>query len=413
MANCGIYDLDFQGPSFTWCNNQSGMSRVWERLDRCLVNGMGINQFTNLKLKHLPTISSDRCHILLYVEEEKKRGKHGFKFMGMWTTHKDFLGKVNEAWSKRKHINPLVNFALKLKETGQILKSWNWSTFGDINKNINDTLSNISALEGSLQQNWNQTSNSDLKEMRQHLTELLRIQNEMLEEKAKVKWLHEGDRNTGLFHASIKDRRAQNNIKLTLEDGSITEDAGIIGNKASSYFKDLFGMFPDSEDIGLNNLIDVVILEEENDKITKNPSMDELKDTVFSMNSDSSLGLDGFTGKFYKTCWDIIKADLHEAVCGFFEGLHLPKIISSTRIVLIPKVHKASTLDQVRSISLCNFIHKIISKILNARITSVLHICVSPEQFGFIEGRNIHDCIGMTHDMVRDINSKCYGAILC
>ncbi|KAL9690523.1 hypothetical protein QQ045_010925 [Rhodiola kirilowii] len=106
MANCGVSDLGFQGPSFTCCNNQSGMSRIWERLDKCLMNGMAVNQFSNLKLRHLPRNASDHCPILLYMEEEKKRRHRGFKFMGMWTSHRDFPAIVNEAWSQRQHINP-------------------------------------------------------------------------------------------------------------------------------------------------------------------------------------------------------------------------------------------------------------------------------------------------------------------
>lgn len=33
-----LLDLQFSGPRFTWCNNQAGVSRRWDRLDRCLVN---------------------------------------------------------------------------------------------------------------------------------------------------------------------------------------------------------------------------------------------------------------------------------------------------------------------------------------------------------------------------------------
>ncbi|KAL9678844.1 hypothetical protein QQ045_016695 [Rhodiola kirilowii] len=181
------------------------------------------------------------------------------------------------------------------------------------------------------------------------------------------------------FDASIKARRTQNTIKLIMDDGKTTEDADAIGLMVSTYFKNLFGLFPDPGDIELKNIIDPVITKEENDKLSEIPSMEEIKHNVFSMHLDSSPGPDGFNGKFFKSCWEIIKDDLFEAVCGFFEGLCLPKIISATNIVMIPKVHKASSLDQIRPISLCNFIHKIISKILNSRLNSVLNKVVSPE----------------------------------
>ncbi|KAL9672810.1 hypothetical protein QQ045_029062 [Rhodiola kirilowii] len=162
----------------------------------------------------------------------------------------------------------------------------------------------------------------------------------MLEEKAKITWLKEGDRNTQFFHASIRARRSQNAIKLELEDGSFTDYGDYVGQQAANYFNKLFGEFPKS---------------------------------------------------------------------GFFEGLHIPNSISSTNIVLLPKVKRAGSMDQVRPISLCNFIHKIISKILNSGLASVLHKLISPEQSGFVYGRNMHECIGLAHGMVRDINIKTFG----
>jgi len=30
----GLIDLGYKGSSFTWCNNQHGVARLWERLDR-------------------------------------------------------------------------------------------------------------------------------------------------------------------------------------------------------------------------------------------------------------------------------------------------------------------------------------------------------------------------------------------
>lgn len=80
--------------------------------------------------------------------------------------------------------------------------------------------------------------------------------------------------------------------------------------------------------------------------------------------------------------------------------------MSSTMLTLIPKVKNAVSLDQVRPISLCNFIHKIISKILNDIVRPLLANLISEEQFGFIPGRSIHHCIALAHDLVSDINNK-------
>ncbi|KAL9666589.1 hypothetical protein QQ045_000924 [Rhodiola kirilowii] len=162
------------------------------------------------------------------------------------------------------------------------------------------------------------------------------------------------------------------------EDDTISDDGDFIGHKASQYFEHLFGEFSASGDLQLGDLVQPSISDDDNMWLTSSPEMEEIKDNVFSMKSDSSPCLDGFKGKFFIYGWNIIKEDLKEAILGFFTGLQLPKSISSTNIVLVPKVNRASSLDQVRPISLCNFLHKRISKILNSRLSDLLSKLISP-----------------------------------
>ncbi|KAL3504212.1 hypothetical protein ACH5RR_034053 [Cinchona calisaya] len=68
------------------------------------------------------------------------------------------------------------------------------------------------------------------------------------------------------------------------------------------------------------------------------PSLEKVKETAFSLSSDSSAGVDGFNGVFYRSCWHIITYDLYKAALDFFNGGVLPKAISSALLCLIPKV---------------------------------------------------------------------------
>ena len=38
IKNCGLFDLGFSGPAYTWTNKKFSSKPVYERLDRCLVN---------------------------------------------------------------------------------------------------------------------------------------------------------------------------------------------------------------------------------------------------------------------------------------------------------------------------------------------------------------------------------------
>ncbi|KAL9680073.1 hypothetical protein QQ045_017948 [Rhodiola kirilowii] len=273
MANVGVSDAGYEGPTFTWSNNQDGASRIWERLDKCLVNGLAMNKFPTLKILHLSRVASDHCPLLLQFDDGDARSRRSFNIMGMWTEHHEFLSKVSEACEGREHINPL---------------EWNLMSFGDINKKIKEANVQLLALDNILQNGWDEEIRSRIKEVNQNLSELLRYQ---------------CDRNSGFFHAAIKARRAQNSIRLTMEDGTPSDDGDFIGVKAYQYFEQLFGEFSAAGDINLGNLLKPLISDEENAMLTTSPDLEEIKHNVFNMKSDSSPGPDGFTGKNISNCW--------------------------------------------------------------------------------------------------------------
>ncbi|KAL9670840.1 hypothetical protein QQ045_008399 [Rhodiola kirilowii] len=111
--------------------------------------------------------------------------------------------------------------------------------------------------------------------------------------------------------------------------------------------------------------------------LTAHTEEEEVLLAVTKLNPTSAPGPDGFTGSFYLHCWDIVKHDLVKAVQTFFDGWQLSSSISATNLILIPKTLNVTRLDQLRPISLCNFVHKIISAILNATLSKVLPLIIS------------------------------------
>ena len=62
----------------------------------------------------------------------------------------------------------------------------------------------------------------------------------MLRQKAKVKWLKEGDRNSAYFHKLINYRRRHNGIQGLIIDGVWVHDPNSIKSAALTHFKDRF-----------------------------------------------------------------------------------------------------------------------------------------------------------------------------
>jgi hypothetical protein len=108
--------------------------------------------------------------------------------------------------------------------------------------------------------------------------------------------------------------------------------------------------------------------------------------------SDKVPGPDGFTGKFYKVCWPIIKPEIMAAVSAVWSRkLCNFELLNSAYITLLPKKEDAASIKDYRPISLVHSFAKLITKLLANRLAGRLDQLVSPNQSAFIKGRFILD----------------------
>lgn len=89
------------------------------------------------------------------------------------------------------------------------------------------------------------------------------------------------------------------------------------------------------------NILDIITLcitDEDNSLPTGLPDENEIKSAIFDMSPDSAAGPDDLNGKFYQTCWNIIKHDIINFVHHFFRGGNITKFFAHTCLVLILNV---------------------------------------------------------------------------
>ena len=82
---CGLKDIGFIGPRFTWLYQNFDGSQIRERLDLALATCDWMGMFPTAKLYHLSSLVSDHCPLALhFVRRQKKRRYHRpFKFESM------------------------------------------------------------------------------------------------------------------------------------------------------------------------------------------------------------------------------------------------------------------------------------------------------------------------------------------
>lgn len=63
ISSAKIFDAEYFGSAFTWCNNRNGNAKIWKRMDRLLLDGAWLDQGLVTSVTHLARNFSD--HSLL------------------------------------------------------------------------------------------------------------------------------------------------------------------------------------------------------------------------------------------------------------------------------------------------------------------------------------------------------------
>lgn len=97
---------------------------------------------------------------------------------------------------------------------------------------------------------------------------------------------------------------------------------------------------------------------------------------------------------------------MSHAVLHFFQSGYILKEWNYTLIALIPKVECPENLAQLRPISLCNVIYKIISKCITNRLKQILQDLVGPFQNAFVPRRLMGDNCMLAHEILTHIKRQ-------
>jgi len=80
--------------------------------------------------------------------------------------------------------------------------------------------------------------------------------------------------------------------------------------------------------------------------------------------------------------------------------------MNSNVVSLIPKIQGVDSIKDFKPIVVANLKFKNISKILANRLVMVTSRIISPNRYGFVQGRQIHDCICITSESINMLPKK-------
>jgi hypothetical protein len=243
--------------------------------------------------------------------------------------------------------------------------------------------------------------------LKKHSLALSSISRTVARLKSWIGWLKEGDANTSLFHAQTRFRKKKNFIAVIhSEDGQIwTAHEG----KAATFFNFYQGLLRTAEVRDVTVDLDALGMPSFDLVALDAPvSEEEVWDIIKALPSDKSPGPDGFTGRFYKSCWSVIMADFMAAIhCIWARNFRNLGSLNSSFITLLPKVEGATSVRDFRPISLVHSFVKVVTKLLANRLADRLQNMVSPNQTAFIKKRFILDNCSIPKIQILEFSQTC------
>ena len=106
-------------------------------------------------------------------------------------------------------------------------------------------------------------------------------------------------------------------------------------------------------------------------------SKHEISDAIWTLQLDRASSPNGFTIKFYRATWDIIKVDLRRMLNWTRNKDKISGATNSSFLSLITNEKNPNSMDRFRPISLCNTSYNIHTKILATRIKKLMKNIIS------------------------------------
>jgi hypothetical protein len=227
--------------------------------------------------------------------------------------------------------------------------------------------------------------------LKKHCLALSSLSRTIARLRSRIGWIKEGDANTSLFHAHARYQKNKNLIaKVVTNDGRVLTSHDDKAVAFDEFYNSLLG-FQEERDTTID--LDALGFPSYDLAALDVPfSEEEVWETTKHLPSDKAPGPDGFTGRFYKSCWPIIKTDIMAAIsCAWARKFRNMRAFNSAFITLLPKTDEAFHVKDYRPSRLVHSFAKLVTKILSNRLTGRLQQMVSLNQSTFIKKRFIQD----------------------
>ncbi|XP_042019068.1 uncharacterized protein LOC121766902 [Salvia splendens] len=212
-------------------------------------------------------------------------------------------------------VEGLLNLQIKLARVKKTLKKWNKEVFGNIHSNLRGMEEKIAMAQADFKDRPSPENRMEINKLIAEYICLLRMEEDFWRQKAMLRWLTEGDKNTRFYQSWVKQKRIRMRIHKINLDGREVSDVAEIKNSAVQFFQKLLAPEPMllvEPDLSLINQLPPSV---DMSSLVREPKAEKVKRAVFGISGDSAPDPDGFTATFFQACWGIIGRDVVAAIC--------------------------------------------------------------------------------------------------
>ncbi|XP_019239018.1 PREDICTED: uncharacterized protein LOC109219060 [Nicotiana attenuata] len=236
IEDCNLAELPTVGREYTWTNGH-----VFSRIDRAIVNDSWMINMPPQQVQIMNSMFSDHSPLGLELEVRRDNRKRPFKFYNCMADHPEFVKIVENSWTRKNE--RMEDVWRNLKSVKAALKLLNNEEFKNVKEKIKNTRKELNEIQDNMK-NADPTNHlfEEEKKLLLQLEKWDKIEESIYKQKSRVQWLRLGDTNSASFFASMKGRKAQNQItKLTNSNGEILTEARRIEEEVTDFYKSLMG----------------------------------------------------------------------------------------------------------------------------------------------------------------------------
>ncbi|MCO5572642.1 hypothetical protein L7F22_026400 [Adiantum nelumboides] len=393
----------------TWTNRHLKSGFVARRLDRIYLSDKGswVSHEMQGELMYTHTISDHtpvRIQFKCKVERTVSKGPPPpFKFNISFLREESFCRNMKDAWviAREGILHPVERWQAGMNAIIKLTKAKGKAQARAKRRAKCGLEHALQCTRAAATQSPNdpivmhllQVFESTAKDLETQKAEAARIQKNLY-------WLKTGDAPNKTFFKALRAKKDSELITaLRKPDGGVTEDETEIKEMFKDSLSGIAGSpmtWNEQLQQKLNTFLepmDSKINEEKKLLLGKPFSVYEVETVVKAMKKEKTLGPNGIQAEVLQELIKYAGQDLCDLLNHWRrEGTNQPEF-NQGLIKLIPKGQDKMEVKNYRPLIMLNTVYKVMAKALDLRVRTVVSQVVHPKQFGFVQGRSIHEAM--------------------